>query len=398
MTPLDRTLEIDLLDPYLYVDDPWTVYRHLRDTAPVYRDVNGVWGVSRYRDVLDIEKNTRLYSSAHGSRPLLEFTDSMINKDDPLHSKQRKLVAGRFTPARVRDHEQLVRSVVTSLIDRVAPAGEAEVVRDLAAPLPAMIIGELIGYDRSKWEQVQRWSEVTMANAGYLVDDPRRPGGSDEVQLDFATETFALMAQRRANPTDDLMSLWVTAEVDGEPLSDLEIINEALLVIDGGAETTRSVIGHTILALATWPEERQRLLDDPSLLRSTAVEEFIRWSSPLLNMRRTVVADHELHGQTLRAGDQVLLMYPSANRDERVFDRPDEFDVTRTHNHHVAFGFGTHFCLGANLARLELRVFFEEFLRRIPEFRLAPGGSPEIVPGFFARTLKELRIEFPPEP
>jgi cytochrome P450 family 142 subfamily A polypeptide 1 len=385
---------IDLLDPYLYSGDPWSLYRQLRDEAPVYRDVNGIWGVSRYRDVLAIEKNTALYTSSHGSRPLLEFSDSMINKDDPVHSRQRKLVASRFTPGRVRDHEELVRGAVTSLIDVFAREGHAEIVRDLAAPLPAMIIAELIGYDPDKWPKVQTWSEVTMANAGFLDGDPRRPGGGEEVLIDFATETIQLLEARRREPRDDLMSLWATATIDGEALPDAEILNEVILLIDGGAETTRSAIGQIVLALATWPEQRRRLIDEPGLLRSTAVEEFIRWASPVLNMRRTVVEDHELHGRRLSSGEQILLMYPSANRDDRVFNRPDEFDVGRTHNHHVAFGFGTHFCLGANLARLELRIVFEELLRRLPDFRLAPGRMPEFVPGFFARTLAELHVEF----
>ena len=153
-----------------------------------------------------------------------------------------------------------------------------------------------------------------------------------------------------------------------------------------------------MVALAQHPEQRDRIIRDPSVLRTTAVDEFIRWSSPILNMRRTVTAEHELHGQHLREGDEILLMYAAANRDERAFDRPDEFDVLRNHNHHVAFGFGPHRCLGANLALLELRVLFEELLRRLPDFRLAPGHQPEFVPGFFTRTYREVHIEFTPEP
>jgi len=167
-----------------------------------------------------------------------------------------------------------------------------------------------------------------------------------------------------------------------------------LLLLDGGAETTRSVIGQTVWNLARFPDQREILLTDPSLIGATAVEEFIRCATPVLNMRRTVTADHELRGQLLRTGDQVLLMYGAANSDDRAFERPDHFDVTRRHNHHVAFGFGTHFCLGANLARLELRVVFEELLRRAPRFRLVPGSEPEFAPGYFTRTLTELRVEF----
>jgi cytochrome P450 family 142 subfamily A polypeptide 1 len=237
-----------------------------------------------------------------------------------------------------------------------------------------------------------------MARAGFLDGDERGPQGSEEVQADFAAETFKLMEARRAEPRDDLMSMWVQASLDGVPLPVEEIFNEALLLIDGGAETTRSTIGQTVVALAHHPEQRERIIRDPSVLRTTAVDEFIRWSSPILNMRRTVTAEHELHGQHLQVGDEVLLMYAAANRDERAFDRPDEFDVLRNHNHHVAFGFGPHRCLGANLALLELRVLFEELLRRVPDFRLAPRHELEFVPGFFTRTYREVPIEFTPEP
>jgi cytochrome P450 family 142 subfamily A polypeptide 1 len=389
---------INLLDPYLYSGDPWPVYQWLRDEAPAYRDVNGIVGVSRHRDVSEVERNTELYSSASGSRPFIQMSESMINKDDPFHADQRKLVSSRFRLAALARHEGHVRRVVTELIDAVAHTGHAEVVADLAAPLPAIMISDLMGYDRSVWPQVKWWSEATMAQAGFLDGDERGPQGSEAASADFASETLKLMEARRAEPRDDLMSTWVQASVDGAPLPVSEIFNEALLLIDGGAETTRSTIGQTVVALSNYPEQRARIIKDPSLLRTSAVDEFIRWSSPILNMRRTVTAEHELHGQLLRQGDEVLLMYAAANRDERVFERPDEFDVLRAHNHHVAFGFGPHRCLGANLALLELRVLFEELLRRLPDFRLLPGHEPEFVPGFFTRTYREIHIEFTPEP
>ena len=388
---------IDLLDPFLYSGDPWPVYCWLRDEAPAYRDANGIVGVSRHQDVAEVERNVELYSSASGSRPLIQMSESMINRDDPRHAGQRQLVSPRFRLGALARHEDHVRRVVTELIDAVAATGQAEVVADLAAPLPAIMISDLIGYDRAVWPQVKWWSEVTMANAGFKDDDERRPHDSGEAIADFAAETGKLIEARRTEPRDDLMSLWVHGTVDGAPLPIEEIFQEALLVIDGGAETTRSTIGQTVVALARHPAQRDAILGDPSILRTTAVDEFIRWASPILNMRRTVTADHELHGQPMRAGDQVLLMYAAANRDERVFENPDEFDVLRPRNHHVAFGFGPHRCLGANLALLELRVLFEELLHRLPDFRLAPGHVPEFVPGFFTRTYREVHIEFSPE-
>jgi cytochrome P450 family 142 subfamily A polypeptide 1 len=237
------------------------------------------------------------------------------------------------------------------------------------------------------------WSERTMSSAGFRNDDPRQPPGSPEAAGEFAAAFYELIEARRSDPRDDLVSAWIHGSVDGQPLDTAEIIQEGLLLLDGGAETTRSVIGQTVWNLARFPDQRELLLADLSILGTTAVEEFIRYATPILNMRRTVTVDHELHGQRLRAGDQVLLMYGAANSDEREFDEPQRFDVIRRHGGHVAFGFGTHFCLGANLARLELRIMFEELLRRLPGFALAPGDEPAFAPGYFTRTLKELWVD-----
>jgi len=217
--------------------------------------------------------------------------------------------------------------------------------------------------------------------------------------VEFGATSLDVLAARRDEPRDDLISVWAHSEVefpDGEvrSLTDDEIVHEALLVLDGGAETTRTVIGAICVELARRPDQRALLVEDPTRIGATAVEEFIRWVTPILNMRRTASETHELHGQTIHAGDEILLMYGSANRDETVFDEPERFDVLREHNHHVAFGFGTHFCLGASLARLEIRVMFEELVRRIPEWRLAPGAEPRILPSAFARGYDVVPIEF----
>jgi cytochrome P450 family 142 subfamily A polypeptide 1 len=259
-----------------------------------------------------------------------------------------------------------------------------------------MIIAGLLGFDRAAWRKCMEWSERTMSAAGFRNDDPRQPAGSPAAISEFAAAFGELIDARRASPRDDLASAWVHGAIDGEPLDVPEIIQEGLLLLDGGAETTRSVIGQTVWNLARFPDQREILVADPSVIAATAVEEFIRCATPILNMRRTVTVDHELHGQQLREGDQVLLMYGAANTDDRAFDDPDRFDVTRQHNNHVAFGFGTHFCLGASLARLELRLMFEELLRVLPGIRLVPGCEPQFAPGYFTRTLRELWVEFTP--
>jgi len=390
---------LNILDPLLYAGDPYPAYKWLRDEAPAYWDpVNQIWAISRHQDVRAVERDTARYSAARGSRPLIEMSASMINRDDPRHQQQRKLVSGRFSPRAVRRHAERIRSLAAELVAGLARKGTAEVVNDLAAPLPAMVIGELIGFDRALWPKCREWSERTMSAAGFRNDDPRQPVGSPEAITEFAAACYELIETRRARPRDDLVSAWVHGLIDGQPLDTPEIIQEALLLLDGGAETTRSVIGQTIWNLARFPRERRIVVADPTIIGATAVEEFIRYATPILNMRRTVATDHELHGQQLRTGDQVLLMYGAANCDDREFDAPDRFDVTRKHNHHVAFGFGTHFCLGANLARLELRILFEELVRLLPGMRLAAGHEPEFAPGYFTRTLKELWVEFSPTP
>ena len=388
---------LNLLDPFLYAGDPYPAYQWLRDDEPAYWDpVNEIWGISRHHDVLAIERDTARYSSAQGSRPLIEMSASMINRDDPRHKHQRKLVSGRFSPRAAGRHEEHVRALAVELITAAQAKGTVDVVADLAAPLPAMVIGELLGFDHALWPKCREWSERTMASAGFRNDDPRQPAGSPEAINEFVAAFSELIESRRTDPRDDLVSAWIHANIGGDPLDVAEIIQEGLLLLDGGAETTRSVIGQTMWNLARFPDQREILLADPSILASTAVEEFIRSATPILNMRRTVAVDHGLHGQKLRAGDQVLLMYGAANTDEREFDDPQRFDVTRRRGSHVAFGFGTHFCLGANLARLELRVMFEELLRRLPGFALLPGHEPEFAPGYFTRTLKELWIEVSP--
>lgn len=389
---------INLLDPEFYVE-PYDAYRWLRDNSPVHWDpVQRIWGISRHADVLKVEKETARYSSLDGSRPHSQQRDdqSMINKDDPEHQRQRMLVARRFTPRAVRDHEAHVRALVTTMIDDVIDQGGCEAVEAIASRLPAMVIGEMLGYPAEMWPLVRKWSEETMLQAGQTRADgvvEQQAQAMSETIMEFSMETMAIIAQRRAEPQDDLISVWCHSEVDGVPWDDARVLQETILLLDGGAETTRTVIGAIIRELALRPDQRRLLVEDRGLLQTTAVEEFIRWVTPILNMRRTVTEDHELHGQELHAGDEVLLMYASANRDDRVFERPEELDVTRAHNHHVAFGFGTHFCLGASLARLELRVLFDELLRRIPEWRLT-GPEPRILPATFTRGYDAVHIEW----
>ncbi len=396
-TEVRESPSINVLDPEFYVD-PWDAYAWLRDEAPVFWDpVQKLWVISRYEDIVAVERDGVRYSSFSGSRPHIDLSadQSMINLDDPVHQAQRNLVARRFTPRGVRAHEERVRGLVAGIIDAVLPLGECEAIEAIASRLPSMMIGDLLGYPPEMWERIRFWSEQVMMLAGQT--SPAGPPhvshpGLVPVMREWAEVTVALIEQRRREPRDDLISLW--AHTQGWETK--RILDETILLLDGGAETTRTVIGSMIRDLALRLDQRQILLDRPEVLSGTAVEEFIRWVSPVLNMRRTATEDHERHGQQIRRGDQILLLYPSANRDPRAFDAPDELDVTRAHNRHVAFGFGTHFCLGAQLARLEIRMMFEEMLRRLPDWELVDRREPKIVPASFARAYDRIRIRFTP--
>jgi cytochrome P450 family 142 subfamily A polypeptide 1 len=394
--------EIRLLDGEFYAGDPYPTYAWLREHSPVHWDAkHEIWGISRFADVVEIEKNPERYSSLSGSRPKSDGDTSMINTDDPHHNRRRRLVSPRFTPRAVRKHEATVRRRVTELIDAVAVKGECDVVEELAAPLPAMVINEWLGFPSEMWKKCKWWSEVTMAAGGQYTPDGEMAFGAVEeagqAVAEFAQEILALAAQRRDEPRDDLVSVWANAEPEGRKLRDDELISEALLVLDGGAETTRAVIATTVMNLIEHPQERRKLAEDPRPEKMTiAVEEFIRWVTPILNMRRTATETHEFHGKTIREGDELLLMYSSANRDPAQFEDPDRYNLSRSRNQHLAFGWGTHFCLGASVARMELRIMFEELMKRIPEMRLAPGTQPRMVPSVFTRGPDAVHVEFTP--
>lgn len=358
---------IDLLDRSLYAGDPFPTYAWLRGHDPVHWDAaRGLWGVFRYADVIAVEKQADVFSSAQGSRPLTPPDGSMINLDDPQHRAQKHAVYKGFTPKAVAAKEAHIRSICTSLIDAVIDRGECDLVQSLAAPLPMMLIAEYLGAPLSDCDMLQRWSDTVITGA----DGPENV--TDEVataHMNFVMYAIEIMEARRHEPRDDLISILVHEEVDGEPMTDDAIVSEALLLLVGGNETTRNVITGGMEALLRYPEQRAVLLDDPAKI-AVAVEECLRWVTPIINMSRTAARDAEIAGRTIAAGDEIVLFYASANRDEAVFDRPDEFLVERDPNPHVAFGFGPHFCLGAQLARLEIRVMLEELSARIPNMRL----------------------------
>jgi len=383
-------LAADLLDPELYRDDPHHLWTQMRAEEPVYRDeANGLWALTRHRDVLEAERRSGEFSSRGCYRANVGIHEAnMIAHDDPRHAAQRRLVLGRFTPAAVRARGEEMQGLIDELVDAIAGRGTLEVIDDLAAPLPSRLTCRLIGFPEDEWPVVKSWSERLMR-----IDDRRSSDnihGLMSASIELYTRVQAEVLARRECPRDDLLSVWSNATIDGEHLPVDTVFHEAGLFVSGGAETTRTVIAHGLRAFCDFPEQWELLAQRPELV-PTAVEELLRWVTPLNNMFRTVVRDTEIGGQAMAAGDRVMLLYPSANRDEAVFDEPFRFDVTRDPNPHLAFGNGTHFCLGATLARQLLKRLFVTLTSRFTDLRVV--REPDVEPNIFARAVRSFDLE-----
>jgi cytochrome P450 family 142 subfamily A polypeptide 1 len=386
--------DIDLVSGAFWGRDPHEELAWLRRHAPVWQDPRtGVWGVATYDLVRRVSTAPERFSNAGGIRPDSGPIPMMIDMDDPAHRQRRKLVSTGFTPRRVRDHEDSIRRTTDLLIDAVAERGACDFVWDIAAWLPLIVIGDALGVAPPDREQLLRWSDDLLRGLG--TDDPVLLERQMLASAGYAEYAARVIAARRAAPGDDLMSVLVGAEVDGDRLGDDEIVMESLLILIGGDETTRHVITGGAYQLLADRSRWEALRREPGLL-PVAVEEMLRWVSPIKNMARTATADVELGGRRIGAGEKLLLLYPSANRDEAVFPDASTFDIRRSPNEHVAFGFGTHFCLGASLARLELRVVFEQLLARLPDLALADGREPAHRPANFVSGYESMPVTFTP--
>ncbi len=382
--------DVLLLSPDFYAD-PDERMTWMRENAPVYwDDATGIWGISRHADIMHVSKSWRDFGSGQGSRPD-SFTPMMINFDPPEHGHRRRIISAGFTPRRVEEHEPFLRRKVGDLIDAIVDRGECDFVRDVATPLPMYMIGELMGLPEADHEKLLHWSDL-FATGGDEIREEVFPAVQE-----YAEYILRWIAERRGGRGEDLVSLAVNAEVEGRPLSDTDLVWETMLVLVGGDETTRHVISGGLDALLRSPDQMDALRSDPSGL-PIAIEEMLRWTTPIQNMNRTAQRDVELGGQRIREGDRMLLLYPSGNRDAAVFDDPFRFDTTRQPNEHLAFGgYGRHHCLGAQLARLELRVLFEELLRRLPDLEHAdPEATPPRRRGNFVLGIESLPVQFAP--
>jgi cytochrome P450 family 142 subfamily A polypeptide 1 len=368
------------LDPAFYDGDPHAAYAWMREHEPVFRDeASGFWGISRHRDIQDVEARNGEFVSALGYRSFHSPGETnMIAQDDPRHSDQRRLVARRFTPKAVRGHEAWIRTTTRGLVDEFVEAGRVEVIDDLAGQLPTRLTARLLGWPEDRWRDVKSWSERLMQYDAIGTD---MDAGMAMMQaiLEFSTDLRPMVEERRGCPMDDLVSVWANAAIDDEALDFETIMHETGLFISGGAETTRTVISRGLRAFCDNPDQWDLLAAEPRHL-ATAPDEMIRWVTPLHNFFRTAAVDTRVGEQAIASGDRIALLYASGNRDERVFDDPYRFDVTRSPNPHVGFGFGTHFCLGASLARFLLTVLLEELTPRITDLHVVEEirGTPSI--------------------
>jgi cytochrome P450 len=359
----------------------------------------GYWAVTRYADVFHVSRNPDLFISGKGvniiDTPLEwnEFFGSMITMDAPRHTKLRLLVNKAFMPKTVARIEADVREKARRIVDRVAPLGQCDFVREIAAALPLQIICEMMGIPESEWRGVFEKTNLILG-----AGDPEY-GEDPQVILPAALELSQLAQDlgrhRLEHPTEDLVSALMHAEVDGQRLTTEELGSFFILLVVAGNETTRNAISHGMKALTDFPAQRRILMDDFETVIPLATEEIVRWASPVIHFRRTAARDTELSGVPIRAGDKVTMWYNSANRDEVVFESPQSFDVRRTPNEHFGFGAGgPHFCLGANLARREIQVMFRELLHRLPDIRIS--GEPEMLLSGFIHGIKRMPCEFTP--
>ena len=406
-----RLEDINLLDRDVFAKDvPHEWFTYLRKHHPVFHHPEphgpGFWVVSKHADVQAVSRDPVTYSSDQdrgGVTPLEEPETPMpgggikvlIAMDPPEHTRYRKLVNRGFTPRMINALEPRIRELAVRILDRAIAKRTCDFVADVAAELPVEVIAELIGVPKEDRHKIFEWTNRIVG-----AEDPEYFVSADQMQRAM-TEMFVyvheLCEQRRREPRDDIMSELLRAELEGDKLTDLELNAFFLFLSSAGNETTRNAAAHGLHAFLENPQEYDKLVKDPERLIGSATEEILRWASPVMYLRRNVTRDTELRGRALKAGDKLSLWYVSANRDEDVFEEPFRFDIERQPNDHVAFGGpGPHFCLGASLARLELRVLFEELARRVPVLR--PLGAPARLRSNIVAGIKHLPVDLSAAP
>ncbi len=363
-------------NPYAYEshEDPYPIYARLRAEAPLYRnDEIGFWALSRHADVLAGFRDAKRLSNRFGvslepsaSRPEAHLVSSFIAMDPPRHTRMRALVSRAFTPRRIASLEPRIRAIACGLIERFIDAGHCDFIRDFAGKLPMDVISEMLGVPEPDRDKLRTWADTVVHREEGMFDVP--PEGM-QAAARILGYFGKMVADRRTHPRDDLTGALLVAEIDGDRLTDADVVAFLFLMIIAGNETTTKLLGNAAYWLTRNPEQRRLVGADPQLIPRW-VEETLRYDNSSQALARVAQEDFELYGLTIRTGDRVVLLVGSANRDERVFPNPDRFDILRDTSESLAFGHGTHFCLGAALARLEGRVALEEIQTRIEDFEI----------------------------
>jgi cytochrome P450 len=405
MASVDSNLENVLLAEHdLWADGPpHETFKQMRSQCPIhwtervteYPEEKGFWSVTTAEDIHTVSRDWRTYSSAHGVTAVsevfpVELVRAMfIGMDPPKHDRLKALFQAGFTPKRIAAHEDEIRAIVRDVLDRVGERNTCDLVTEVAQPAVSRVIGRFMGIPE---EDDAIWARLM--NSTLSGDDKDlNPEGIDGVLQNDIPEIFArcgkMIAERRENPTDDLTTVLVNAEIDGEQLEEHELVMGFFLLVAAGNDSTKATYTSGMRALMEAPEQMQKLLDDPSLIPS-AVEEALRMFPAFAHFRRTATCDTELHGQKIREGEKVVLWYVSSNREESLYEDPDRFDVERNPEHQAFGAGGRHFCLGTALARLELKILFEETLKRFP--KIAMDGTPSYVESGFLNQMKTLPV------
>jgi cytochrome P450 family 142 subfamily A polypeptide 1 len=386
--------DVNLISGEFWGSDPHEELAHLREHDPVHWD-GAVWGITKHADVRYVSTHPETFSSSGGIRPDAAPVPQMLDMDDPAHRVRRRLVSTGFTPRRVAAQRERIVTLVDNILDRVVERGECDFVRDIAAWLPIEVIGEALGVAPEDYPTLLEWSDTLLT--GMVGGDGKDAHLAKTAQTfsDYVAYVSRVIADRREAPLDDLISVLVHAQVEGDRLSDQALLYESLSLLVAGDETSRHVMTGGVFQLLTDRDRWEQVRRDRDLMPTT-VEEMLRWVSPIKNMARTVTQEVEMRGKVLTPGEKVLLLYPSANRDKDVFEHPFTFDVARSPNDHLAFGVGPHFCLGASLARLEITVLVDRLLERLPDLELVESTEPAYRPANFVSGYEDMPVRFTP--